>query len=55
MYKPFPKEISFTLHEYINYLVNVRDIENNQSKFNRIQDYNSKVNKLKLEMIFCKI
>ena len=51
MYKPFPKEISFTLHEYINYLVNVRDIENNQSKFNRIQDYNSKVSKLKLVSI----
>ena len=48
MYKPFPKEISFTLHEYIDYLVNVRDVENNQSKFNRIQDYNSKVSKLKL-------
>ena len=48
MYKPFPKEISFTLHEYIDYLVNVRDVEHNQSKFNRIQDYNSKVNKLKL-------
>ena len=48
MYKPSPKEISFTLHEYIKYLINVRDVENNPSKFNRIQDYNSKVNKLKL-------
>lgn len=48
LYKPFPKAISFTLHEYIDFLVKVRDEENNLSKFNRIQDYNSKVNKLKL-------
>ena len=48
MCKPFPKETSFSLHEYINYLLTVRDIENNIAKFNRIQDYNSKVNKLRL-------
>ena len=48
MYKPFPKEKLFSLREYVEYLVNVRDKEKNISKFNRIQDYNSKVNKYKL-------
>ena len=48
MYKPFPKEKLFSLREYVQYLVNVRDKEKNITKFNRIQDYNSKINKYKL-------
>ena len=48
MYKPFPKEKLFSLKEYVEYLVNVRDKEKNLSKFERIQDYNSKINKYKL-------
>ena len=48
MHKPFPKEIMLTLKEYVQYLVLVRDKEKNLPKFNRIQDYNSKINKYKL-------
>ena len=48
MHKPFPKEELLTLREYVQYLVSVRDKENNLAKFNRIQDYNSKINKYKL-------
>ena len=48
IHKPFPKEKLLTLREYVQYLVNVRDKEKNESKFNRVQDYNSKVNKYQL-------
>ena len=48
MCKPIPKEKLFTLREYVQYLLDVRDKENNISKFERIQDYNSKISKYKL-------
>ena len=48
MHKSFPKEKLFTLKEYVDYLVEIRDKEKNISKFNRIQDYNSKISKYKL-------
>ena len=51
IYKPFPKEAESTFKEYVEYLVYVRDVEKNIKKFNRIQDYNSKIDKYRLLMI----
>ena len=48
VYKPFPKNISMTLYDYVNYLVNIRDVQKNLLKFERIQNYNSNVDKDKL-------
>ena len=51
IYKPFPKETESTFKEYVEYLVYVRDVEKNIKKFNRVQDYNSKIDKYRLIMI----
>jgi CRP-like cAMP-binding protein len=48
IYKPFPITKQLSLREYIEYLVNVRDLEKNMPKFERILNYNSKIDKIKL-------
>ena len=48
IYKPFPITKQMTLRDYVEYLVNVRDIEKNMTKFERILNYNSKIDKYKL-------
>ena len=37
-----------TLYDYVKYLVNIRDVEKNLLKFERIQNYNSNVDQDKL-------
>ena len=37
-----------SLRDYVEYLAKIRDEEKNEVKFKRIQDYNKKVNILKL-------
>ena len=49
--KPYPKEKEMTFKEYLEYLLKIRDVEKNIKKFNRVQDYNSKIDKYKLLMI----
>ena len=44
VYKLFPKIKQMTLREYTSYLQRIRDIEKNQTKFQRIRTYNSLVN-----------
>ena len=41
IYKPVTKTKNFTLKEYIEYLLKIRDIEKNPTKFERIINYNS--------------
>ena len=48
IYKPFPITKQMTLRDYVEYLVQVRDIEKNIPKFERILSYNSKIDKYKL-------
>jgi len=48
IYKPFPITKQLTLREYVEYLANVRDLEKNMPKFDRILNYNSKIDKIKL-------
>ena len=40
-----------TLRDYVEYLVGIRELEKDEFKFNRIQDYNKKVNRFKLIVI----
>ena len=51
VYKPSPKNVYMTLYDYVKYLVNIRDIQNNQLKFERIQNYNSNIDRVKLVQI----
>ena len=51
IYKPSPKNMNMTLHDYVDYLVRVRDLEKNLLKFERIQDYNSSIDRVKLLII----
>ena len=48
IYKPFPITKQMSLRDYVEYLVRVRDIEKNMTKFDRILNYNSKIDKIKL-------
>ena len=48
IYKPFPITKQLSLREYVEYLANVRDLEKNMPKFDRILNYNSKIDKIKL-------
>ena len=48
IYKPFPITKQMSLREYVEYLVFVRDFEKNLTKFERILNYNSVVDKFKL-------
>ena len=51
IYKPFPITTKMTLREYVEYLVKIRDEEKNQSKFERIMNYNSRIDKNQLYLI----
>ena len=51
IYKPSPKNMDMTLKEYVDYLVRIRDWEKNLSKFERVQNYNSSIDKIKLLII----
>ena len=51
IYKPFPITKRMTLRDYVEYLVYVRDTEKNTPKFERILNYNSKIDKIKLYSI----
>ena len=51
VYKPSPQNVSMTLYDYVKYLVNIRDVEKNNIKFERIQNYNSKIDRDKLILI----
>ena len=51
IYKPSPKNMNMTLHDYVDYLVRIRDWENNPIKFERVQNYNSSIDKIKLLII----
>ena len=46
--KPVTIEKSMSLRDYVEYLAKIRDEEKNEVKFKRIQNYNKKVNILKL-------
>ena len=46
--KPVTITKSMSLRDYVEYLTKIRDEEKNEVKFKRIQDYNKKVNILKL-------
>lgn len=48
IYKPSPKNTNMTLHEYVDYLVRIRDLERNLIKFERVQNYNSNIDRVKL-------
>ena len=48
IYKPIPITKQMTLRDYVEYLVHIRDIEKNMTKFERILNYNSKIDKYKL-------
>ncbi len=45
IYKPFPVSKKMSFRDYVEYLVSVRDIEKNILKFERILNYNSKIDK----------
>ena len=49
--KPVTITKSMSLRDYVEYLAKIRDDEKNEVKFKRIQDYNKKVNILKLMSI----
>ena len=46
--KPTPVQKSMTFRDYVEYIVNIRDIEKNEMKFKRIESYNPNVSKFKL-------
>ena len=48
IYKPFPITKQMTLRDYVEFLVDIRDNERNIPKFDRILNYNSKIDKVKL-------
>ena len=51
IYKPSPKNMYMTLYDYVKYLVQIRDIEKNLLKFERVQNYNSSIDRVKLLLI----
>ena len=51
IYKPSPKNMNMTLHDYVDYLVRIRDYEKNLLKFERVQNYNSSIDRVKLLII----
>ena len=48
IYKPFPITKKMSFRDYVEYLVNIRDVEKDPVKFERILNYNSKIDKYKL-------
>ena len=51
IYKPFPITKRMTLKQYVEYLASVRDEEKNKVKFERILNYNSRIDKNQLYLI----
>ena len=51
IYKPSPKNVNMTLHDYVDYLVRIRDLERNLIKFERVQNYNSSIDRVKLLLV----
>ena len=51
IYKPSPKNMNMTLYDYVKYLLKIRDIEKNLLKFERVQNYNSNIDRVKLLLI----
>lgn len=51
VFKPSPKSMYMTLYDYVKYLVNIRDVEKNPLKFERVQNYNSNIGRDKLLLI----
>ena len=51
IYKPFPVTKSMTLRKYVEYLDKVKNEERNKSKFERLLNYNSKIDKNQLYLI----
>lgn len=51
IYKPFPVTKSMTLRKYVEYLEKVKNEEQNKSKFERLLNYNSKIDKNQLYLI----
>ena len=51
IYKPFPITKRMTLRQYVEYLAYVRDEEKNKVKFERILNYNSRIDKNQLYLI----
>ena len=51
IYKPYPKNMDMTLHDYVDYLVRIRDWEQNPIKFERVQNYNSNIDRIRLLII----
>ena len=51
IYKPSPINKNMTLRDYVDYLVKIRDLEKNILKFERIQNYNSSIDRVKLLLI----
>ena len=51
IYKPFPVNKSMTLRKYVEYLNKVKNEERNDSKFERLLNYNSKIDKNYLYLI----
>ena len=51
VYKPFPINKRMTLRDYVEYLAQLRDDKKNTAKFERILNYNSRIDKHKLYLI----
>ena len=51
IYKPFPITKIMTLRQYVEYIAQVKDEEKNKTKFERILNYNSKIDKNQLYLI----
>ena len=51
IYKPSPINKNMTLRDYVDYLVKIRDLERNLIKFERVQNYNSNIDRVKLLLI----
>ena len=51
IYKPFPITKRMTLRQYVEYIAKVKDEEKNKTKFERILNYNSKIDKNQLYLI----
>ena len=49
--KPCLKEQLLTMNEYMNYIIQIRDVEKNEAKLNRVVEYNSKDNKAIMSQI----
>ena len=51
IYKPFPITKRMTLRQYVEYLSEIKEGKNNKAKFERILNYNSRIDKNQLYLI----